>query len=238
MEVKEKELLKKVLTYLDKNVHYIMDHKEYDLIESSLRDKWFIALTMTSTTCPICEDLCHLAFDEDDDFVVCPNTHEIIDITDEQRFKYRFKLDEFLCELQKEWKIERREGSWKSFSSIGSTSYKEDKWLIMFGLGNEKVNSIRNIMELRTHFPQDYILLIVNEFLSYEEPQKQILNNMGVFLASWEESLESTFNHIYSEQDQVLLLTKGILSAGASKDTEIVMSALKHACYNCTRNRI
>lgn len=214
---------------MDKNVHYIMDHKEYDLIESSLRDKWFIALTMTSTTCPICEDLCHLAFDEDDDFVVCPNTHEIIDITDEQRFKYRFKLDEFLCELQKEWKIERREGSWKSFSSIGSTSYKEDKWLIMFGLGNEKVNSIRNIMELRTHFPQDYILLIVNEFLSYEEPQKQILNNMGVFLASWEESLESTFNHIYSEQDQVLLLTKGILSAGASKDTEIVMSALKHA---------
>ncbi|MCV5426805.1 hypothetical protein OFM81_28495, partial [Escherichia coli] len=91
------------------------------LIENSLRDKWFTVLTMKSIACPICGNLCHLTFDEDDDFVICPNTNEIIDITDEQRFKYRFKFDEFLCELQKEWKVERREGTYGGFSSIGST---------------------------------------------------------------------------------------------------------------------
>jgi sarcosine oxidase delta subunit len=229
LEVKEKELLKEVIKQFGTNIHYIMNHKDYNLIESKLRDEWFTTLTMTRTTCPRCGDLCQLEFTENDDFVICPNTHEIIDITDEQRFKYKFKLDEFLCVLQEEWKIEKRGVSWENFSSIGSTSHKEDKWLIMFGLGNERTNSIGNIMELRTHFPQDYILLVVNEPLKYEESQKQILNNMGVFLATWEDSLELTFNHIYSEKEQVLLLTRDVLNAGANKDTEIVMSALKHA---------
>ncbi|MDA2309764.1 hypothetical protein [Bacillus cereus] len=229
MEVKERELFKKILAYFNKNIHYIMDHKDYNLIENSLRDKWFTVLTMKSIACPICGNLCHLTFDEDDDFVICPNTNEIIDITDEQRFKYRFKFDEFLCELQKEWKVERREGTYGGFSSIGSTSYQEDKWLIMFGLGDKRTNSVGNIMELRIHFPQDYIVLIVNEPLKYEESQKTILNNMGVFLATWEDSLDDTFNRIYCEQEQVLSLTRDVLNAGANKDPEVIISVLKHA---------
>lgn len=214
---------------LESNVYYTMNHAEYISIDDDSKSKWFIRQTATSITCPICGNWCHLEFNEDDDFVICPNTSEIIDITDEQRFKYVFKFDEFLCELQKEWKVEKREGSWENFSSIGSVSYKQDKWLIMFGLGNERTNSIGKIMELRTHFPQDYILLVVNEPLKYEETQKQILNNMGVFLANWEDSLELTFNRIYGEKEKVLLLTRDALSAGAKQNTKVVMSALKHA---------
>lgn len=214
---------------LESNVYYTMNHTDYISIDDDIKHKWFIQQKATSIVCPHCGNWCHLEFDEDDNFVICPNTSEIIDITDGQRFKYTFKFDEFLCELQKEWKIERREGVWKNFSSIGSSSYKEDKWLIMFGLGNERANSIGNIMELRIHFPQDYILLIVNESLKYEESQKKILSNMGVFLTTWEDSLEFTFNRIYSEQEQVLSLTRDVLNAGANKDTEVVISALKHA---------
>ena len=59
----------------------------------------------TSIVCPHCGNWCHLEFDEDDNFVICPNTSEIIDITDGQRFKYTFKFDEFLCELQKSGRL-------------------------------------------------------------------------------------------------------------------------------------
>ena len=48
-------------------------------------------------------------------------------------------------------------------------------------------------------------------------------------MTTWEDSLEFTFNRIYSEQEQVLSLTRDVLNAGANKDTEVVISALKHA---------
>ncbi|MBU5222367.1 hypothetical protein KQH89_07765, partial [Vibrio cholerae] len=38
-----------------------------------------------------------------------------------------------------------------------------------------------------------------------------------------------TFNRIYCEQEQVLSLTRDVLNAGANKDPEVIISALKHA---------
>lgn len=225
----ELAIIQLALSRLKDNPFAYLTKIEYKQLDPTLRENWYQENRNHVKVCSICFGrTCHIDISEDP-IVPCPyGTAEIIDVTDNDRYIYRFTLDRFLLSLQEKFNLAEDSVEYKHIHMLGSFNENDLEWQLAFTFGQYLDQSIGDVLLYKLRFPSTLTLLLVDDLPNLHAFEQSVLINYGVYVVTWYEGVEQQPEKLSSKYEAEIKLRQSFTKlTDGTESTKFLLKQLE-----------
>lgn len=210
-----------------------LKYEEFEKMNQSIVKNWFNKQPMKSLVCSICPGrTCNLSFSQTQRFLPCPEgENNIIEITDNDRYTYRFDWEKFYNILKSDINHPNEENiSYGDLLIMGEHHEADKEWVICFLPSNLIQRSIFHCLNYLKENEKDYLMIVTEGVTSDISSIEDVVSTDGIFISPWNIQLKKSIERV-SVQYKVKFQIENTFNQMESKkeETNITVSALKHA---------